>query len=229
MYLIICFHPLFPPPQYIVVGVVSIPLYIAVLTIVNRVYIDMPNHSPVGGYIMADISSRCYPLILCLSYLCGHGSKAYAYPTQSTLCQLLKKHYGINISRRTLCRWMAALEDAGYIRRIRRIRRGLGGSPEYTSTLYILSARARRLIRRLARSTAALATWARETWAKAKQVVHRGLTLARGSIDPAVEAWGQRVAQQRQEREAQLKARAAELLNSLDLSDPIKAMMQILA
>jgi len=178
---------------------------------------------------MADISSRCYPLILCISYLCGHGSKAYAYPTQSTLCQLLARHYGVSISRRTLCRWMAALEDGGYIKRIRRIRRGLGGRPEYTSTLYILTARARQLIRRLARSTAALATWARETWAKAKQVVHRGIEVVRGEIDPAKEALIHQVYQQLHEREAQLKARAAERLKSLDLSDPFKAMMQILA
>ena len=177
---------------------------------------------------MSDISSRCYPLILCLSYLCGHGSKAYSYPTQSTLCQLLARYYGVIISRRTLCRWMASLEDAGYIRRIRRIRRGLGGRPEFTSTLYILQAKARRLIRRLARSTAALSTWARETWAKAKQVVHRGLEVVRGEIDASREAWAIRAAQQAIEREARLKAESAERLKGLDLSDPIKAMMQIL-
>jgi len=178
---------------------------------------------------MSDISSRCYPLILCLSYLCGHGAKAYAYPTQQSICDLLSRYYGVVISRRTLCRWMAALESAGYIRRIRRIRRGLGGRPEYTSTLYILQARARQLIRRIARSTAALATWAKETWAKAKQVVHRGLTLTRGKIDPAVEAWVAEVQQARLDREAQIQAQSAERLKGLDLSDPIKAMMQILA
>lgn len=178
---------------------------------------------------MADISSRYYPLILCISYLCGHGSKSYAYPSQSTLCQLLHKHYGINISRRTLCRWMASLSSAGYIRRIRRIRRGLGGSPEFTSTLYLLHAKARRLIRRLARSTGALAVWAKESWAKSKQVAHRGLEITRGSIDAASEAWAIQAAQQALEAEAKAKARAAERLQGLDLSDPIKAMLQLLA
>jgi len=178
---------------------------------------------------MSDISSRCYPLILCLSYLCGHGSKAYAYPTQSTLCQLLHRHYGISISRRTLCRWMAALEAAGYIRRIRRIRRSLGGKPEYTSTLYIIQSKARRLIMRLAKSTAALAVWAKESWAKAKAVIHNGLNVVRGSVDAASEAWAIQAAQQALEAEAKAKARAAERLKTLDLSDPIKAMMQILA
>jgi len=177
---------------------------------------------------MTSIASRYYPLVLCLNYLCGHGSKSYSYPSQSTLIQLLSKYYGVSISRRTLCRWMAALEDAGYIRRIRRIRRGLGGRPEYTSTLYILPAKARQLIRRLARSTAALSQWARETWAKAKQVVHRAVEITRGSINPAVEALVEQVYQQQRENEARLRARSAERLKGLDLSDPIKAMMQIL-
>jgi hypothetical protein len=203
-------------------------LYIAALTIVNRLYIYRCNILSHGGYVMADVSSRCYPLILCLSYLCGHGRKSYSYPTQSTLCQLLSRHYGVSISRRTLCRWMSCLESAGYIRRVRRIRRGLGGSPEFTSSLYLLHAKARRLIRRLARSTAALAVWAKESWSKAKAVIHKGLEVSRGQIDAASEAWAIQAAQHALEAEAKAKARAAERLKGLDLNDPIKAMMQIL-
>ena len=198
----------------------------AIFRFANRVPVEVSNQAEAAS---TAIASRCYPLLMCINYLCGRGSKSYAYPTQSTLIQLLSKYYGVSISRRTLCRWMAAMEDAGYIRRIRRIRRGLGGRPEFTSTLYVLPAKARQLIRRLARSTAALATWARETWQRAKQVVHRGIEVVRGEIDPAIEAWAHQVSQQRRETEARLQARTAERLKGLDLSDPIKAMMQILA
>jgi len=198
------------------------------LTIVNRIYIFMPNHPPVGVYIMSDISSRCYPLILCLSYLCGHGRKSYAYPTQQSICDLLSRYYGVVISRRTLCRWLASLESAGYIRRIRRIRRGLGGSPEFTSTLYILQAKARRLIRRLARSTAALWQWAKESWQITRTIIYHGINGSLESVKVALTPAEVRATQQAIEAEAHAAALASERLKGLDLSDPIKAMMQIL-
>jgi len=188
----------------------------------------MPNHPPVGVYIMSDISSRCYPLILCLSYLCGHGRKSYAYPTQQSICDLLSRYYGVVISRRTLCRWLASLESAGYIRRIRRIRRGLGGSPEFTSTLYILQAKARRLIRRLARSTAALWQWAKETWQHVRVIVHGASTSSRGRSEELITPAMVQATWQAIEAEAHAAALASERLKGLDLSDPIKAMMQIL-
>jgi len=128
----------------------------------------------------------------------------------------LSKYYGVSISRRTLCRWMAALEDAGYIRRIRRIRRGLGGRPEYTSTLYILPAKARQLIRRLARSTAALATWAKESWIAAKEAAKLSA-----------------LAQQQMEEET-IDSHAVALANCLKkfgtavLDDPVKVALEFL-
>jgi len=165
---------------------------------------------------MSDISSRCYPLILCLSYLCGHGAKAYAYPTQQSICDLLSRYYGVSISRRTLCRWMASLESAGYIRRIRRIRRGLGGRSEFTSTLYILQARARQLIRRLARSTAALATWARETWQRAKEAAKEAALAHQSIIDEIIDY------------QSESQALCLKKFGTIDFDDPFRVAMDIL-
>jgi len=162
------------------------------------------------------IASRCYPLLLCLNYLCGRGAKSYAYPTQGTLCLLLQRHYGVVISRRTLCRWMASLEAAGYIRRIRRIRRGLGGKPEYTSTLYIIPAKARQLIRRIARSVAALAQWARETWQQAKEAAKLSALAIRSMEEETIDY------------HANAMAYCLKKFGTTDFDDPMKFIRQII-
>jgi len=166
---------------------------------------------------MSDISSRCYPLLLCINYLCGRGAKSYAYPTQSTLIQLLCRHYGVSISRRTLCRWMAALEDAGYIRRIRRIRRGYGGRPEFTSTLYILPAKARQLIRRLARSTAALWQWAKESWIAAKEAAKLSVLAQQSTEEEILDSY------------AEAQAKCLKRFGTTDFDDPFKIALDILS
>jgi len=185
----------------------------AIFRFANRVPVEVSNQSEAAS---TAIASRCYPLLFCINYLCGRGSKAYAYPTQSTLIQLLSRYYGVVISRRTLCRWMSSLEDAGYIRRIRRIRRGLGGRPEFTSTLYVLPAKARQLIRRLARSVAALWQWAKETWVAAKEAAKES-ARARQSMEEEI-----------------IDSRAVALANCLkkfgttEFDDPFKVCMEIL-
>ena len=161
------------------------------------------------------IASRCYPLLLCINYLCGRGSKAYAYPTQQSILSLMAKYYHVSISRRTLCRWMASLEDAGYIRRIRRIRRGLGGRPEYTSTLYILPAKARQLIRRLARSTAALWQWAKESWIAAKEAAKLA-ALARQQMEEEIIDY-----------RAESQATCLKKFGTIDFDDPFKVALAI--
>ena len=161
------------------------------------------------------IASRCYPLLLCINYLCGKGSRSYAYPTQNTLCVLLQRHYGVVISRRTLCRWLASLEAAGYIRRIRRIRRGYGGRPEFTSTLYILPAKARNLIRRLARSTAALWQWAKESWVAAKEAAKLS-ALALASTEAEIIDY-----------RAESQAKCIAKFGTTDFDDPFKVALAI--
>jgi len=162
------------------------------------------------------IASRCYPLLLCINYLCGRGSKSYAYPTQSTLLLLLQRHYGVVISRRTLCRWLASLDDSGYIKRIRRIRRGLGGRPEYTSTLYILPAKARNLIRRIARSTAALWQWAKESWIAAKEAAKLSALALRSMEEDTIDS------------HAEAEAKCLKKFGTTDFDDPMKIIMQII-
>jgi len=162
------------------------------------------------------IASRCYPLLMCINYLCGKGSRSYAYPTQSTLLLLLQRHYGVVISRRTLCRWLAALESAGYIRRIRRIRRGYGGRPEFTSTLYILPAKARQLIRRIARCVAALWQWAKESWIAAKEAAKLSALALRSMEEDTIDS------------HAEAEARCLKKFGTIDFDDPVKVALDIL-
>jgi len=162
------------------------------------------------------IASRCYPLLMCINYLCGKGSRSYAYPTQSTLCLLLQRHYGVSISRRTLCRWLASLESAGYIRRIRRIRRGYGGRPEFTSTLYILPSKSRNLIRRIARSVAALWQWAKESWIAAKEAAKLS-ALALASTEAEIIDY-----------RAESQAFCLKKFGTIDFDDPVKVALAIL-
>jgi len=161
------------------------------------------------------IASRCYPLLMCINYLCGKGSRSYAYPTQSTLCLLLQRHYGVSISRRTLCRWLASLEAAGYIKRIRRIRRGLGGRPEFTSTLYILPAKSRNLIRRIARCVAALWQWAKESWIAAKEAAKLSALALRSMEEDTIDS------------HAESEANCLKKFGTTDFDDPVKVALAI--
>jgi len=110
---------------------------------------------------------------------------------------------------------MASLEDAGYIRRIRRIRRGLGGRPEYTSTLYILPAKARQLIRRLARSTAALWQWAKESWIAANEAAKLS-ALARQQMEEEIIDY-----------RAESQATCLKKFGTIDFDDPFKVALAI--
>lgn len=66
-----------------------------------------------------------------------HGKK-YCYPSQASLVKWITRIYGIKRCRRTLNYHLRRLEDAGYLRRIRRIKKGPGGLPQFASTVYVL-------------------------------------------------------------------------------------------
>ena len=70
----------------------------------------------------------------------------YCFPSQEKILDLLKRFYGVEISRRTLNRKLGQLEDAGYIRRIRRISRGDDGRPRFASTIYVLAKKTYKLV-----------------------------------------------------------------------------------
>ena len=79
-----------------------------------------------------------------LAGLCGYHRKAYCYPSQETIVRLTQTHSGRAISRRSLNRHLGALELAGWIRRMRRHKRGRSGMLELHSTLYQLTRQALR-------------------------------------------------------------------------------------
>mgnify|MGYP001069787574 CR=1 FL=1 len=83
---------------------------------------------------IVDGRERVLQILLSLS----RGKKrVWCYPSQEKLVELLRRYHGVNISRRTLNRWLRYLESAGYIRRIRRHRRGEDGRPRFHSTVYV--------------------------------------------------------------------------------------------
>jgi DNA-binding PadR family transcriptional regulator len=77
--------------------------------------------------------------------------KGYCYPSQKTLIFLLCRHHQINISIRSLCRWLKRLESEGYIKRKQRIRRSPEGGLIFSSTIYILTRKAYKFLGRLIR------------------------------------------------------------------------------
>lgn len=68
--------------------------------------------------------------------------KAYCYPSQGRIVQLLGKYHALRISRRTLNRRLSELEAEGYFTRTRRHRQGKNGGMIFASTLYRLGGRA---------------------------------------------------------------------------------------
>ena len=84
-------------------------------------------------------------------YLCSQSGKDYCWPSQEKIIEILDQVHQISISRRTLNYHLRALEDHGFIRRIRRIKRGKNGQIEFHSTLYCLLDKARKLLKKLMR------------------------------------------------------------------------------
>lgn len=82
--------------------------------------------------------------------LAGHIGRTWCHPSQGKLCELVAKRYRRGISRRHLNRHLGALERDGYIRRIRRHRRGPGGRIDMHSTAYAIRLRTHRLFSQLA-------------------------------------------------------------------------------
>jgi DNA-binding HxlR family transcriptional regulator len=64
--------------------------------------------------------------------------KAYCFPTQKKILELLKLYHGIEIQRRALNYHLADLVAQGLISRTRRIRKNIKGGLIFNSTLYFL-------------------------------------------------------------------------------------------
>lgn len=72
----------------------------------------------------------------------GKYQKPYCYPSQRHTLRLLKKYHKIDISVRTLNRYLRKMEDQTFIGRTRRHREGKDGKIIFNTTLTHLRARA---------------------------------------------------------------------------------------
>jgi hypothetical protein len=94
--------------------------------------------------------SSSLQLLHALYAIAAKYGKSYCYPSQEKILELLKVHYDISISRRTLNRWLAFLEGEGYLFRTRRHSRGKDGQIHFHSTLYRFGKKALRLLKKIA-------------------------------------------------------------------------------
>ena len=94
--------------------------------------------------------SSSLQLLHALYAIAAKYGKSYCFPSQEKILELLKTHYDISISRRTLNRWLAFLEGEGYIFRTRRHSRGKDGQIHFQSTLYRFGKKALRLLKKIA-------------------------------------------------------------------------------
>jgi DNA-binding HxlR family transcriptional regulator len=71
--------------------------------------------------------------------LAGDCRKTYCFPTQKKICELMVRFGYRDMSRRTLNRNLAALEQDGYVQRVRRHEHVKGVGIVFHSTLYRLT------------------------------------------------------------------------------------------
>lgn len=86
-----------------------------------------------GGVLVESIKEGIAKTLLAVA---KKYEKAYCYPSQKHILRLLKKRHWIEISIRTLNRYLREMEDEGYFSRVRRLRCGEGGKIVFCSTLY---------------------------------------------------------------------------------------------
>ena len=68
-----------------------------------------------------------------------HFNKGYCYPSQETLLKRMKSNTGVDISRRTLNRWLRVIENHGLIVRTRRLKHDARMGMLFKSTLYVIT------------------------------------------------------------------------------------------
>jgi len=79
------------------------------------------------------------PILTIIQGLSKYHGKRYCFPSQLKLMELLSNRIGINISIATLNRYLRVIEDQGWIRRIRRIKRDRLRGMIFQSTIYIIT------------------------------------------------------------------------------------------
>lgn len=86
--------------------------------------------------------------------------KAYCFPTQKRILELLALYHGIKIKRRALNYHLAGLVKAGLISRTRRIRKNPRGGLIFNSTLYFLRNLGYRLLEKIKHYGEKVEKWA---------------------------------------------------------------------
>lgn len=78
------------------------------------------------------------PLVNTIYQISKTYNKHYCYPSQKRLQKLLSEIYGIDRSISTINRWLRLIEDAGLLKRVRRITLDSNGEYNFRSTMYFL-------------------------------------------------------------------------------------------
>lgn len=116
------------------------------------------------------MQAKLIPLLKTILAVAKKHGKAYCYPSQRRLLELLRKFHRVVISRRTLNRHLAILEAAHFFTRVRRHREGpaqvnpitgVQGRPKvlFASTLYKLQGRAFNWVHQLGTMAASFFTF----------------------------------------------------------------------
>ena len=66
---------------------------------------------------------KAEPILIVLLWIMERYSKEYCFLSQEKLLELLKRYRKVTISRATLNRYLRAAEDAGLIKRVKRIKK----------------------------------------------------------------------------------------------------------
>lgn len=83
--------------------------------------------------------AKALPLLSLLFGLSSFHNKRYCFPAQKKILGLLWSRSALKMSIATLNRWLRVVEDAGYVRRIRRIRRDKKLGMVFQSTVYVIT------------------------------------------------------------------------------------------
>lgn len=83
--------------------------------------------------------AKALPLVALLFGLSSYHGKRYCFPAQRKILDLMWTRSALKISIATLNRWLRVVEDEGYLRRIRRIRRDPKLGMVFQSTVYVIT------------------------------------------------------------------------------------------
>jgi DNA-binding HxlR family transcriptional regulator len=145
------------------------------------------------------MESRAEAILSTLFGVSLRYGKKYCYPSQGKIEQLLFDYHGIDISNRTLNRDLLDLVNLGYLKRVRRTRRGPGVENRFTSTLYKFRAKAYIWLNSLAKwskkilSSCRLPKMADNKSMKGNEIFERSLPSCGIPVESSIEGGASRV------------------------------------